>query len=257
MYHQVCDVEERTGLAHTTNPAYVLPVQLFLTQMEYLYRNSFRTLRIQDLTEGVPDSSERSVAITFDDGWANNYSVALPILRRFGFTATIFLVTGFVGRDRYMNWHELRELNEGGISIQSHTVSHRPLTELTSRQITDELKGSKAIIEDRIGNRVDILSLPHGMMSQQVADCALSTGYRGICTSEPGFCHCYGRISIFNRINVSDRIDDVVFQKIVEKNGFVTQRLIIAKRLKNTLKRALGYQAYRKFYRWLYVRKSE
>ncbi len=194
VYHQVSEVGERQKKVRSTNPAYSLPVTRFREQMEYIKEHDYRTLSLDEVIDQSTHNHEKCVVITFDDGWANNYSNALPILAELGLTATVFVVTDFVGRQAYMGWGELAEMHNGGISIQSHTASHRPLSVLPSNEIFSELGNSKKTIEDRLDTSIEFLSAPHGMINQRVTDGARSTGYKAICTSEPGFKHSSGTL---------------------------------------------------------------
>src|SRR5512143_1389303 len=121
MYHEISKTEEGKKKERITNPDYCLPVQLFREQMNYLASNRYQSLSLQELIELKGRQNYRSVVITFDDGWLNNYTDAFQILKEHGLSATIFVVTGFIGRPGYMNWNQLKEMSNAGISIQSHT----------------------------------------------------------------------------------------------------------------------------------------
>ena len=138
MYHQVVEDGERNRQARNTNPAYTVTVGRFREQMAWLAENGFRTRSLDDVIDPRTPLKD-SVVITFDDGWADNFSHALPVLGEYGLSATIFVVTGFVGAPGYLDWEQLREMSGNGISLQSHTVSHRPLEELGDDEVAEEL----------------------------------------------------------------------------------------------------------------------
>ena len=185
MYHEVSEVTERNKKTRHTNPIYSLSLTKFREQMEYISKNGYQTLLLNQLIHSTTHNHQKSVAITFDDGWANNYTNAFPILKKHGLTATIFVVTNFVGNHNYMDWDQLRAMNKEGVSIQSHTASHRPLTVLKTNEIMYEIDASKKSIEDHLGSAVDFLSAPHGMINHKVIDAARTVGYKALCTSEP------------------------------------------------------------------------
>jgi peptidoglycan/xylan/chitin deacetylase (PgdA/CDA1 family) len=220
--------------------------------MNYLHKNGYQPLSLNELLDNKTPAYQRSLIITFDDGWANNYTNAFPVLRKHGLSATIFVITGFVGRSDYLDWNQLREMNEEGMSIQSHTVSHKSLVGLRKYQLIYELDASKKSIEDNLGKQVDFLSVPHGMVSRKVVDMARTLGYKAVCTTEPGFSHIYGSPAIFKRINISDRCQIDTFEKIIQKNRTIIVSLVFSKKIKNLTKRVLGYNNYRKVYRLLY-----
>jgi len=192
------------------------------------------------------------VAITFDDGWNNNYTEALPILREEGMVASLFLITGFVGREGYVDWAQVAEMEAGGISIQSHTVSHQPLISLGPERMASELVESKRSIEDRLGKRVDFMSAPHGLINRKVIDAARNAGYKGVCTTMPILTHSLGNPAILGRINISDRCKLSTFAGIVCGDPFVLLRYRFSKQAKNAIKRVVGYENYRKIYRLRY-----
>ncbi|MFX0200260.1 MAG: polysaccharide deacetylase family protein [Candidatus Hodarchaeota archaeon] len=249
MYHEVSDEPEKNKVIRNTNPAYSLSVAQFSEQMEYLYENGYKTLSLNELIDYPSSNREKNVVITFDDGWENNYTNAFPILMKWGLTATIFVITDCIGQPRYVNWNQLEDMNKKRISIQSHTSSHRPLSILETDEIMCELEGSKKSIEEHLGNRVDFLSLPHGMINQKVIDLAQAVGYKAILTSEPGYSHSYNNPAILRRINISDRYEIGSFEKIIQVDHSFILSLILAKKIKNFTRKLMGYNNYRKLYR--------
>lgn len=134
-----------------------------------------------------PISSGRPrVALTFDDGYADNYEYAFPLLAERGLTATFFVTVGFLERDAdVMNrlaviwrtprdelsplaWPQVEEMRAAGMRFGSHTWSHPNLSELSPVQAASELEHSKAILEDRTGARVDAIAYPFGKWRQHV-----------------------------------------------------------------------------------------
>jgi hypothetical protein len=252
MYHQVLDLPERDKGIRNTSPAYCLSVEGFSEQMKYLVENGYRSLSLKDVIDDPARNHQKSLAITFDDGWSNNYSNAFQILKDLGLTATVFIVTDFVGKDGYMDWTQLRQMHEAGIAIQSHGVSHKPLSFLTSDDIVDELERSKKQIEDHLDSTVDFFSAPHGMTDQRVLDIARSIGYKAVCTSEPGFRHSFAQPAILKRINMSDACQISEFGKIVQANQMAILPRVLSKKMKNVTKKLLGWDNYRRIYRLRY-----
>ena len=249
MYHRVLAPGQGGNGLHAQNPAYKLPLQMFREQMHLLREGGYPTLTLNRLldTDAGP-VQDQSVVITFDDGWVDNYTNALPVLVETGVKATLFVVTGFVGTKGYLTWQQLAHMQGEGISVQSHTHGHNPLPLLSEEELRRELEVSKGSIEDRLGTPVDFLSAPHGMVDTRVTRAARSTGYRGICTSEPGFTHKYGAPAVFKRINISSRFTSTRFQKVVKGNRTSIFSDVVMKKLRNVLKKSLGYKNYRKLY---------
>lgn len=256
MYHSVSEVAERGKKSRSTNPAYCLSVKQFREQMEYLYKNGYKTLHLNQLLDANTHVSEKSLVITFDDGWADNYTNVFPILKEYGLTATIFVITGSVGQTNYMNWSQLREMSEAGISIQSHTVSHKTLAQLSKTEVEYELETSKKTIADHLGTEVSYISMPHGSFDKRVLETAQNASYQAVCTSEPGYSHEYKNLPVMKRINISDQLQMGTFKKILEKNEAVIRPMLLSKKVKNLAKKVVGHNIYRKVYNLRYQTKN-
>ena len=128
----------------------VLPED-FDRQMKYLSENGYHTItpdELYDSLAGNAELPENPVLITFDDGYEDNYQNAYPILKKYDFKATVFVISSFLGvYPNYLTWDQAREMDENGISIQSHTVDHKSMTDLTDDELRTELVDSKKKIE--------------------------------------------------------------------------------------------------------------
>ncbi len=179
---------------------YVTP-EAFSRQLRYLKLRGFRTLTCEEyfrMRRGERLYSDRTILITFDDGFQNLYTHAFPLLKKFGFTAVIFLVAGDVGKEvvwqdseekfpeKLLDWEEIGEMSEYGIDFQSHGYSHRLLTSLSPPLLRRELEESRKIIEDKLGKAVKFFAYPYGVYSQQVKDALRKSGYQGAFTTRKG-----------------------------------------------------------------------
>ncbi len=256
MYHQVVECAERAKTVRATNPAYTVTVELFREQMAWLSTNGYRTHRLEELiTPGF--SSPKGVVITFDDGWSDNHAHALPVLREYGLSATLFVVTGFVGAPGYVDWTRLREMASSGFSLQSHTVSHRPLETLKPEEIEEELGASKKTLEDRLSMPVDFVSMPQGSWNRRILGAAHEAGYLGVCTSEPGYHHRMGATAVFSRINIADRMPMSSFARIARMDRGFLLPVLLSTRLKRAARALLGHGLYRRLYRLRYHIREE
>jgi peptidoglycan/xylan/chitin deacetylase (PgdA/CDA1 family) len=171
MYHGV-----REGL-RTKHPYFetnTSPI-LFELHMQFLRENGFVAAHLDQAVEAIA-ANERGtqyVVITFDDGYRDFYTHALPVLEKYGLKATMFIVTGRTGnapirRDdcEFMTWAEVRELSRHGVEIGSHTVSHPELYNMTESQVEDELRLSKRTIEDNLGAPVRSFAYPFAFPEQ-------------------------------------------------------------------------------------------
>lgn len=167
MYHSVSNREERAHPYYRT----VTSPEVFGQQMQYLHENGYLTLGLSDAVKWLEAHSTdggRPVAITFDDGFQDFYTNAIPILRRYGFSATMFLPTDYIGdsNQRFkgvecMTWGQVRELRKAGVHFGSHTVTHPQLKSLKDEDVQRELRYSKETIEQKLGYAVTSFSYPY------------------------------------------------------------------------------------------------
>jgi peptidoglycan/xylan/chitin deacetylase (PgdA/CDA1 family) len=148
----------------------------FADHLEYLHSRGWQVIGAETLLSHLrrPEAlPERVAMITFDDGYRSVLTHALPWLRRFSFPGVIFVPTGFVGGrndfDRgaepyepMCSWDELRALDQAGVAVESHSVSHPHFSELSPEQVQRELAESKAELERQLGKRVRLFAFPYG-----------------------------------------------------------------------------------------------
>jgi peptidoglycan/xylan/chitin deacetylase (PgdA/CDA1 family) len=163
----------------------------FAAQMNYLDRSGYSTISLdrfiayQNNGHSLPP---KPIIITFDDGFASNYHYAFPILKKHGMTAIIFATPDtesenfkkYAASDVPLTISQMKEMSENGISIQSHAMTHRYLSELDPETIRWELAESKRILEEKIGKKVSYLAIPSGAYSRTVKTLAKETGYTAV-----------------------------------------------------------------------------
>lgn len=253
MYHEIYRLEERDRLRGLTNPVYNTEKNFFQKQMAYLYAKRMKPLTIDELfLKESSSQDERAVCLTFDDGWRGNYLHAYPILQEYGLKATFFIATDLIGKPFYMTWEEIKQMSASGMSIQSHTVTHRPLAHMGKERVLFELSESKKVIEERLEQEVRHLSLPHGSKNGMTWSIAKEVGYKSICTSDIGLQPLESNGPWLRRIEVGDGISAKKFQLIALGKGRAIWKMRLAKDLKNILKETIGHNNYRKLYRWVY-----
>jgi peptidoglycan/xylan/chitin deacetylase (PgdA/CDA1 family) len=178
MYHEMADI------AATSSRLAVAP-SVFADQLAYLRDSGFNTVTAGTLSailaDGAGDLPERPVVLTFDDGYADFYTQAMPLLNQYGFTATLFMTTGWIGKEgeqkRMLNWRELAEAEQSGIEIGAHTCKHPQLDQLPEDSVREELYVSKSELEDNLGLKVPGLAYPYGYSSPKVRRVARDIGY--------------------------------------------------------------------------------
>nr|WP_039957575.1 polysaccharide deacetylase family protein [Selenomonas infelix] len=175
-YHQV---EEKNG-----NPLTLWPDQ-FETQMSYLADEGYTTITIDEMMDALENGTplpDKPVIITFDDGYADNYEYAYPILKKYGFKATIFLIYDFTNAyPNYLTWDQINEMKESGlIRFESHTMTHANLAELTSTdELRHEIADSHDLLSDKLGYDMHYIAYPGGRVNAEIEEITRAAGYRG------------------------------------------------------------------------------
>ncbi len=175
----------------------IMPPAMFEEQLSYLEQHHYTSLTItqlkQALAQGGHGLPERPVILTFDDGFADFYTHALPALRRHGFSATLYVVTGFVdGTSRWLqrmgegtrpmlNWEQLAEISANGIECGAHTHTHPALDMLPPAVARDEIARSKELLEEHLERHVSSFAYPFGYYNAQVRRLVQQTGFTSAC----------------------------------------------------------------------------
>jgi peptidoglycan/xylan/chitin deacetylase (PgdA/CDA1 family) len=191
MYHAIQEAPSGGGPYYETSTS----PEVFARHMKFLSDHGYTTITLQQAIPALnqPLVGKRPVVLTFDDGFRSVYTIALPVMSAYGFTATVFLISGstsdqraqFLGID-CLTWSEAREMQEHGMSIGSHTVTHPVLATMSRSAIDEELSSSKQTIEDRLGMRVTSFSYPYAFpqadsqlvsyLAQTLALCGYQSG---------------------------------------------------------------------------------
>jgi peptidoglycan/xylan/chitin deacetylase (PgdA/CDA1 family) len=193
IYHngfQVVPVLCYHDFAKTCKSSLCVPEDIFEQQMKYLKENNYRVITLGELMgflefkQAIP---KRSVVITIDDGYRSTYDIVFPIMKKYGFRATLFIYTAFVGASKNaVKWDQLREMKEYGFEIGSHTISHADLTKVMpaegddsfAQRIMKELKGSKDLIDAKLGQDTAVIAFPYGKFNKAVLDLTAKAGYK-------------------------------------------------------------------------------
>jgi len=176
--------------AEDCNSPLCMPHSTFKLQMKYLKENGYHVITAEELLaflgyrQGLP---KKSVLITIDDGYRSIYNFAYPILKEYGFTATLFIYTSFVGVSKMaITWEQLREMQANGYMIGSHTMYHSDLTKPKEGEteqefidrVKEELYGSKKILDKKLEQDTYLLAFPFGYYDQRLMQMVTEAGYK-------------------------------------------------------------------------------
>jgi peptidoglycan/xylan/chitin deacetylase (PgdA/CDA1 family) len=194
------DRYDQMGFALSVTPAD------FAAQMDWLARSGYHPITTEELhayLQGARGLPSKPVILTFDDGYADFYTTALPILRSHDFRAVAYVVSGFVGRPSYMTSEQLSEVDRSGIEIGSHTVSHANLATASAWAVQAQLTESKQYLERLLGHEVVSFCYPSGKFTSTVASQVAAAGYHSATTTRFGYAHTVSDRYIWTRLRVS------------------------------------------------------
>ncbi len=187
----------------------------FEKQMRYFKEANYRVITLDELVKGIESGRrfpQKTVVITFDDGFKDNFIFAYPVLRKYGFPATIFLVTDWIGEDKeYLNWEEVIEMSKNNISFGGHTKSHAYLPAIVNKDaLWNEISGCKEVVEEHTGLIGPIyFCYPRGGFTEEVQMLVKEAGYKGACATNRGN-DLLNRSDLYaiNRVSIRDMDPD-------------------------------------------------
>lgn len=183
-YHRVLDGPDISEAMH---PGMYVTREVFERHLEYLSKK-YCVVTLNQLREWIQGKLSfpgTPCAITFDDGWDDNYRNAYPLLKRFNLPATIFVITGDIGSREMLTWNQVREMEAWGIAFESHTVSHVVLRGRQREEIQQELRGSKQRLQNELNRSIGWFCYPKGIYDE-IADEVVQELYSAAFTGELG-----------------------------------------------------------------------
>jgi peptidoglycan/xylan/chitin deacetylase (PgdA/CDA1 family) len=217
-YHQV----EPARQLPVSKPGLTVPAARFRWQMLLLRALGYRSIHFEELLsalEGGRPLPRRAVLLTFDDGYAGVYEFALPILRRCGFTATLFLIAEDFVSPRpaverafpVVSAAQVAEMLAAGWQIGSHTVTHPRLAELPEAEAREEITRSKSVLEGAFGRKLSAIAYPYGSFGRAREPLVAEAGYSCACSVRFGRTHRWEERFALKRIPVGFAQDHLQF----------------------------------------------
>jgi len=198
----------------------------FARQMEFLNKHKYNVVSIEELIGLLKQNKSiqpKTVAITFDDGYENNYTSAFPLLKKYKLPATIFMVIDNIGKKGFLNPAQINEMIESGlVSIGSHTMSHAHLPSLLDKtRLRNEIFESKKALEGITGQKKTLFSYPVGGFNEEIRQMVKDAGYLGACATSPGKGYPKNDTYALKRVRIS-RTSDNLFVFLIEASGYYT-----------------------------------
>ena len=189
-------------------------------ELKYIKDKGYTTLSINEVNEYLLNNKpipEKSILITFDDGYMDNYYYAFPILKELNMKATIFCITSELDGSYYLSEDAIKEMSQNNIDIESHTVNHKHLDKLNYKEQLEEVIKSKSKLENITGKKVDAIAFPFGDYNNDSISAAKKDGYTIAFTTNNGFATRDDNPLELHRIYVSSLYDFNTFTSLLEK----------------------------------------
>lgn len=189
-------------------------------QLEYIKNQGYTTLTLNQFKNYLLNNSsipKKSILITFDDGYMDNYYNAFPILKSLNMVATIFCITSNLDGSYYLSKEAINEMSSYGIDIESHTVNHLKLDQLTYEEQLKELKESKSTLESITGKEVDAIAYPFGNFNDDSVKAAKDAGYTLAFTTKRGLSDRNDNMLKLDRIYINSNYDMNTFKEVLTK----------------------------------------
>ncbi len=218
MYHSVAD----NSSFFTVTPAE------FEKQMAYLKENNFNVVSVSHLVEALENKKQilpKTIVITIDDGYEDNFTNAFPVLKKYNFPASIFLVTDSVGGERQtsaglvfkkLSWQQVQEMSATGlIDFYPHTKTHPKLDQVLENAVTEEIRGSKNTVEERMNKTADIFAYPYGRYTPSVVNILKQEGFKAALTVKTGRVKNGDNPFLLKRNSIDSKVSLTMFKGIV------------------------------------------
>ncbi len=211
MYHIVGDAQSGEECRYTC------PINRFERHMRFLRKHKFNIIGFDTLLYYFKNKKKmppKTVVITFDDGFTDNYDHAFIILKKYAIPATIFLVAGLIGKTniwmrndgfqtrRLLDWDQIKEMDKAGIIFGAHTMTHPKLTEISPEEISWEIQASKQLIESHLNKKISYFAYPYGLYNDAVLNIVNKNEFKAACSTLSGFNTEDENPFLFRRIEV-------------------------------------------------------
>lgn len=217
MYHHIDDPPPGSGSLQ--RDLSVTP-RRFEAQLRYLEREGYESITLNDLalhlTMGKP-LPHKPIILTFDDGYADAYTQAFPLLQRFGFVGTFFLVSAPIDANNrdFLTWAEVEEMYEAGMRFEPHSYDHPDMRNRGFDFVVFQVLAAKEAIEARTGELCRFFAYPSGRYDQFVIDVLRSAHYWGAVLTEQGATHTTDGLFTLRRVRIQGDDDlDAFIRKL-------------------------------------------
>jgi peptidoglycan/xylan/chitin deacetylase (PgdA/CDA1 family) len=201
LYHHVSTNSD------TQDSRYNIPPEKFEEQMKWLFDNGYQTITISELADLIYEGGEipqRPVVITFDDGNIDNYNNAFPILKKYGFVATFYIVQIYMNGRDMISTDQVKDLIKNGWEIGSHSKTHESLPSVSEELLPEEIRMSKINLEEKLGVPINSFAYPYGEINENVVRLTSRYGYKSAVGLGESITHTMQSIFYLQRIEIEN-----------------------------------------------------
>jgi peptidoglycan/xylan/chitin deacetylase (PgdA/CDA1 family) len=217
MYHYISAPPTLTDLLRV---GLSVPPETFAAQMKMLADNGYHTVTLLDVYDSLATGKElptNPVVLTFDDGYVDNYQFAFPILQKYGFVGTFFILTGppDASNPVYMSWDMIKEMSDAGMDIELHSRDHVDLRQRSFEYLFFQIIGGRQSIEGHTGKPVHFMAYPSGLYDSALLQFLAKFDYWAALTTRPGRVHTLQDALTWTRVRISGQLTIDGFAKSV------------------------------------------
>ncbi|MBU3187296.1 polysaccharide deacetylase family protein [Clostridium estertheticum] len=198
-----------------------IPIKKFDEQMKYLKDNNYYTITLTNLYEYLMNNTpipRKSVVITFDDGYDNNYTAMFPVLKKYKFKATIFVISSLIDvHSNMLTSKQLIEMDKYGVDIESHTEHHDNLKLISKDNQLKTLIESKKHLEKTLNKKINFFAYPYGGFNKNAIEALNEAGYKMAFTTKNGWSSKKNGIFSLRRVWISASDSTKAFESKVSK----------------------------------------
>lgn len=181
---------------------------VFDQQMDYLATHGYQTIAAETLADALLNHTplpQKSIVLTFDDGYSDIYTYAYPVFQKYHLTANLMIPTGLLGGSDYMSWGQLLEMtNSGLVQVSDHTWSHYAINNGPLTKIKYEIETAKQQLESNLGQKVNTFAYPYGVFDNRAISVLRQDGFTAAFSTLPGFWQCDSFIMTLHRNRIGN-----------------------------------------------------
>lgn len=215
MYHMI---------GNDKNNAAIMSAENLRWQMKYLKDNGYHPITMQELHDYVKKGAplpEKPVCITFDDGYADNYTIVYPLMKEYGFPWTLFVITGSVGAPNRVTWNQLKEMADSqAVTISNHTVTHPKLHNLPPEEAKKEIVGAQQALKEHLGIDNHWIAYPYGDYDETVDAIAKEAGIELAVTTDSGRVHVGSYPYELKRVWIGNEVNKTKYAERLTRDDY-------------------------------------